>query len=83
MQSVTTTVPSSVENSVSSTRVAGRYRRFTCAFLQEGAIRQCPFSSAPSSAAKHEAESNRGKESQSIDPLFATRAAVEPFPINA
>jgi len=41
-----------------------------------GAIRQVPLCSVPSSPAKHAAESNRGRQSQSIDPSLPTSAAV-------
>ena len=48
-----------------------------------GATIQRPFSGVPSSAAKHALESNRGQHSQSMDPSFATSAAVSQSPINA
>jgi hypothetical protein len=37
----------------------------------------------PSSAAKHAPESKRGQQSQSIDPVRATSAAVSQSPISA
>ncbi|MDQ0778148.1 hypothetical protein QF026_006614 [Streptomyces aurantiacus] len=79
---MTRTEPSSVSHSVSSTSVSGRYaRRVQVAgafspFGPFGAIRQCPLSSSPSSFAKQAAESNLGRQSQSIDPSGPTRAAV-------
>jgi hypothetical protein len=41
---------------------------------------QWPLSGDPNRAAKQAAESNRGKQSQSIEPLRPTRAAVALFP---
>ena len=41
-----------------------------------GASSQRPCRSSPSSAEKHEGESKRGRQSQSIDPLRPTRAAA-------
>jgi hypothetical protein len=44
---------------------------------------QRPWSDVPSSAAKHASESNRGQQSQSIDPSRPTSAAVSQSPISA
>jgi hypothetical protein len=45
--------------------------------------RRHPFSEVPRSAAKHAAESKRGRHSQSIEPFRPTSAAVSQLPINA
>jgi hypothetical protein len=44
---------------------------------------QRPCSDVPSSAAKHASESKRGQQSQSIEPVWATSAAVSQSPISA
>ena len=81
MQSVTRATPSAVSKSVSSTRECGRYRRVVPITFPAGAIRQVPLCSVPSSPAKHAAESNRGRQSQSIDPSLPTSAAVRRSPM--
>jgi hypothetical protein len=48
-----------------------------------GAICQKPFSLDPSRLAKQAAEAKFGQQSQSIDPLRPTKAAVSQSPINA
>jgi hypothetical protein len=48
-----------------------------------GEMDQCPLSAVPSSAAKQAAESKCGKQSQSIEPCFETKAAVWQSPIMA
>src|SRR6516162_11001281 len=82
MQSINTTVPSGTENSVSKTRVPSRYRRVTFGWVALGAMLQWPLSGDPNSAAKQAVESNRGKQSQSMDPLRPTRAAVALLPMS-
>jgi hypothetical protein len=49
----------------------------------EGEMDQCPLSASPSSAAKQAAESKCGRQSQSIEPGFETKAAVWQSPIMA
>jgi hypothetical protein len=49
----------------------------------EGDPLQRPFSGPPSRAAKQAPESNRGRQSQSIDPSRLTSAAVRQSPIIA
>ena len=83
MQSTTVTAPPSVSKSVSRISVPSRYRRSTFRTSLWGAICQRPLSGVPNSAAKHAPESNRGKHSQSIDPSFATNAAVWQSPMIA
>ena len=83
MQSMTATVPEAVSNSVSSTSVSPRYRRRTLADSPAGANRQRPCSGVPSSAARHAAESNFGRQSQSIEPSRPTSAAVWQSPMRA
>jgi hypothetical protein len=83
MQSATRTVPEAVANSVSSTRVPGRYRRRTRLTPLAGAICQWPFRSSPSSAAKQASESNRGRHSQSMEPSRLISAAVCRSPTSA
>jgi hypothetical protein len=56
--------------------VSPRYRRLLEPLAPTGAISQRPALSSPTRAAKHDAESKRGKHSQSIDPSVETRAAV-------
>ena len=46
-------------------------------------MRQYPFRPVPSSAAKHAAESNRGRHSQSTEPSRLTIAADCMSPISA
>ena len=49
--------------------------RRTCPRRRRGAIFQRPCSSSPSKAGEHAAESNRGRQSQSIEPSRPTSAA--------
>jgi hypothetical protein len=81
MKSMSLTVPSSVSNSVSSTIVSPRYRRRVARIGLAGVISQRPCSSDPSKAAKIAPESNRGTQSQSIDPSRPTNAAVSVSPM--
>ena len=83
MQSASRTVPEAVLNSVSSTRVPGRYRRRTWLMRVAGAICQWPLRSSPSSAAKQASESNRGRHSQSMEPSRLISAAVCRSPTSA
>jgi hypothetical protein len=83
MQSITRTVPSSVSNSVSKTRVLPRYRREMRFASPRGLMLQVPFVSSPRSAANTAGESKRGAQSQSMDPFLATRAAVRMLPMSA
>jgi hypothetical protein len=46
-------------------------------------MRQRPFAASPRSAAKKAGESNRGAQSQSIEPSLPTSAAVPRSPISA
>src|SRR6266478_38667 len=64
MKSMTRAVPLSVLKSVSRISVPSRYRRDTSCTGSDGHISQWPCSSVPSSAAKHAAESVRGRHSQ-------------------
>src|SRR5262245_7279712 len=48
-----------------------------------GAMIQRPFADVPSSAAKQASESNRGHDSQSIEPLRPTSAALSQSPMMA
>ena len=48
-----------------------------------GASFQHPLSGVPSSEAKHAPESNRGQQSQSMDPSLPHSAAVSQSPISA
>jgi len=48
-----------------------------------GAICQRPLLASPSSAAKHAAESKRGQQSQSTEPVLETSAAVSQSPMSA
>jgi hypothetical protein len=48
----------------------------------DGAIDQQPWSEFPNKAEKHAALSNRGQQSQSIEPFLPTRAAVVQSPIS-
>jgi hypothetical protein len=83
MQSTTVTTPSAVVNVVSRTRLSGRYWRVVRTTGSSGVRSQRPWSSVPRSAAKQAGESKRGKQSQSIDPLTPTRAAVWQSPMSA
>ena len=60
---------------------AFRYRLSVTPAGTCGAICHRPFFGSPSSAAKQLSESNRGRQSQSIDPFRPTRAAVSQSPI--
>ena len=82
MKSITRAEPSVVSKSVSSTSVPARYRRSVRVTSPAGAICQRPWLSSPSRAAKHAPESNRGRQSQSIDPLRPTSAAVRMSPMS-
>ena len=83
MQSMIRTAPSWVSNSVSKIRVPSRYLRRTPCAAAAGAISQRPCSGSPSKAAKHAPESNRGRQSQSMEPSRPTNAAVWQSPISA
>ena len=83
MKSIRVTAPWSVSKSVSRIRVPSRYRRRTDVTPPAGAICQRPCWGVPSRAAKQAPESNRGRQSQSIDPSRATRADVRQSPIRA
>jgi hypothetical protein len=71
--SVSTTAPAGVSNLVCSTIVDSTYRR-AAVNAPAGRIDQCPASSS-SIAAKTDGLSNRGRHSQSIEPLVDTSAA--------
>ena len=79
MQSVRVTTPRSVLKRVSRTFVSVTYARSTCA-APVGARRQLPASSS-SSAPKIEGLSNRGQQSQSIEPSHPTSAIERQSPI--
>ena len=84
MKSMTRTVPSAVTQSVSSTRVLPAYRRVAHPGRPAaGARRQYPAASLSSRAANAAAESKRGRQSQSIDPVVLTSAAVCRSPSSA
>jgi hypothetical protein len=83
MQSTTRTAPVGVSNVVSRTRLSGRYRRVVRTTGPSGAIFHRPWSGVPSRAAKQAGESNRGRQSQSIDPSVPTRATVWQSPMSA
>ena len=83
MKSISVTTPSGVVKRVSRMSEWPRYRRVVVAVLSAGAMSQRPGSDVPSSAAKHAPESKRGQQSQSIDPVRATSAAVSQSPISA
>ena len=86
MQSVTRTVPVAVSYSVSTTSVSGRYQRRVARMTEgppAGAIFQNPWSSSPSSRAKHDGESKWGRHSQSMEPSMPTRAAEWRSPMTA
>ena len=80
MQSVSSSTPSVVVNVVASTLVAGRYVRRVSRTSATGATRKLP---PPSSSARAntDGESNRGKQSQSIDPSRPTSASEWQSPI--
>jgi hypothetical protein len=69
-------ITSTIDESVSSSRVSPRYRWTTRRAGATGLIRQRPCCGPPSSAAKHAGESKRGRHSQSIEPSAPTSAAV-------
>lgn len=83
MKSITRTVPSGVSHSVCRTSVSSRYCRRVASPAPTGATRQLPLSSLPSSAAKHAAESNLGRQSQSTEPSRPISAAVSRSPTSA
>ena len=70
-------------NSFSRTSVGPRYRRWLVRTRLLGASSRRPFAGVPRSAAKQAPESNRGMQSQSIEPLFPTSGEVRVFPSNA
>jgi hypothetical protein len=51
--------------------------------LRMGRDHPAPILASPSSPAKHASESNRGQQSQSIEPSRPTSAAVSQSPISA
>jgi len=69
MKSMSVAAPSAVSKSVSRTSEPSVYRRLRFVTSPTGAIRQRPFSGPPRSAAKHAAESKRGTQSHSIEPV--------------
>ena len=83
MQSTSVADPLSVSNSVSKMREPSRYWRRMARTGSAGEIDQCPFSAVPSRAAKQAGESKCGRQSQSIEPCFETKAAVWQSPIIA
>ncbi|MNV82745.1 hypothetical protein D3C71_1764980 [compost metagenome] len=83
MKSSTRARPVAVTQVVSSTRVSSRYWRLLCSTGSQGARRQRPFSSLPSSAANTAGASKRGRHSQSSEPSRLTRAALRQLPSRA
>ncbi len=63
--------------------LSARYARLIASAWPCGASVHVPFSSSPTSAAKHAAESKRGRHSQSIEPSRDTSAAVLVSPMSA
>jgi hypothetical protein len=82
MKSMSTATPVGVSKVVSRMSVPDRYWR-RLDQTPSGAISQRPCSALPSKAAKHAGESNRGQQSQSIEPPRLTSAAVSPSPMIA
>ena len=80
IRSVRTAVPARLENRVCSTFESGRYCRSTRS-RGTGAIDQYPPRSRSNRAAKMEGLSNRGQQSQSMEPPLDTRAAARQSPI--
>ena len=80
MQSVSSSTPSAVTKVVASTLVLGRYVRWMSCASASGATRKWPPCSS-SDRAKTDGESNRGKQSQSMDPSWPTRANEWQSPI--
>jgi hypothetical protein len=83
MQSTTRTTPASVVNVVSRTSVPSRYWRWTLRGEAAGASFQRPWSRTPSRRAKHAGESKQGRQSQSIEPVRETSAALSVSPMSA
>ncbi len=89
MKSITLTTPPTVVHWVSRTRESFWYRRSTWPARAAGPSsavgfsRHWPFRPSPSSAAKTASESNRGRQSQSIEPARLTKAADCMSPISA
>src|SRR5437588_135559 len=79
MNSTSRASPSFVLISVSRIRVCSRYLRVNRASRSCGAMSQRPCSGVPSSAAKQASESNRGQQSQSIEPSRPTIS--QPFSV--
>jgi hypothetical protein len=63
--------------------LSSRYARLIAFAWPCGRRLHIPFSSSPTSAAKHAPESNRGKHSQSMQPSRLTSAAVRVSPMSA
>ena len=72
-----------IDDVVSRMRECSSYLRVDRTISSFGAICQKPLSSDPSNLAKQDAEEKWGQQSQSIDPLRLTKAAVSQSPINA
>ncbi len=86
MKSTTFTVPVRVSQYVSRTSESFTYARRVQTSegpVPWGAMRQWPFSSVPSRAAKQAPESKRGRQSQSTEPFLPMSAAVWRSPIRA
>src|SRR5262245_45565517 len=83
MKSMMRTEPPSHAIVVSSTRVSPRYRRPVVRHGGDGRSVHFPWSSVPTSAARHASESNRGAQSQSTAPSSPTSAEVCKSPIIA
>ncbi len=84
MKSVTSTAPSGVSHLLQTTKVLPRYVRMeTVASGEAGASFHAPCSSVPRSAPNMDAESKRGRHSQSMDPSRATSAPVWQSPMSA
>jgi hypothetical protein len=80
--SVTRTAPEAVVKVVSRTFVPSSYRR-SASNGSSGQSSKTPPRSASRSRPKTDGESTFGRQSQSIEPSSATRAAVRPSPIAA
>jgi hypothetical protein len=83
MKSITRTLPVAVVCVVSRTNVSPQYVRAGAVAAPAGASSQRPLAASPRSAVKTASESKRGRQSQSIDPLRPTSAAVPRSPISA
>ncbi len=77
MKSITLATPLSVSKSVSRIGMPSRYRRETRRTGTDGHSSHLPCSSLPSRAAKHAAESVRGRQSQATDPFRPTSGGTE------